>query len=289
MLHDPAATAGRGRRLPRRRHPRSAATSSAAAGCAWSGSRSASAPSSATRGWPRPDARCRGRRWSRCSRRRPGARGQGRDLVARAARRAAAPRPATTSTTAAPTTRRAAAGGPRARRGVPRGARGGARCVSPSSSLAALDVACWTTGRWLGRRSGGLVLAARCGRGRPHVAGQVGAGRADATVGASLVELVRLAQRAGRHLRGGRGRPVVRAGGEGTAVLNVWLRCMGAKIGRGVWCETYWLPETDLVDLRGRRHRQPGVRRADPPVPRPGAEHGPGDPRRRAPPWAPTA
>jgi non-ribosomal peptide synthetase-like protein len=36
----------------------------------------------------------------------------------------------------------------------------------------------------------------------------------------------------------------------GTPVLNVWLRSMGAKIGRGVWCDTYWLPEADLIDLR---------------------------------------
>ena len=35
----------------------------------------------------------------------------------------------------------------------------------------------------------------------------------------------------------------------GTALLNVWLRAMGARIGRGVWCETYWLPEADLVRL----------------------------------------
>ena len=35
----------------------------------------------------------------------------------------------------------------------------------------------------------------------------------------------------------------------GTPLLNVWFRLMGAKIGRGVWCETYWLPETDLVEL----------------------------------------
>lgn len=35
----------------------------------------------------------------------------------------------------------------------------------------------------------------------------------------------------------------------GTPLLNVWLRAMGARIGRGVWCETYWLPETDLVEL----------------------------------------
>jgi len=35
----------------------------------------------------------------------------------------------------------------------------------------------------------------------------------------------------------------------GTPLLNVWLRAMGARIGRGVWCETYWLPEADLVEL----------------------------------------
>ncbi len=35
----------------------------------------------------------------------------------------------------------------------------------------------------------------------------------------------------------------------GTAVLNLWLRSLGADVGRGVWCETYWLPEPDLVEL----------------------------------------
>ncbi|MFF3909660.1 Pls/PosA family non-ribosomal peptide synthetase [Streptomyces sp. NPDC001848] len=35
----------------------------------------------------------------------------------------------------------------------------------------------------------------------------------------------------------------------GTPALNWWLRTLGARIGRGVWCETYWLPETDLVSL----------------------------------------
>ncbi len=35
----------------------------------------------------------------------------------------------------------------------------------------------------------------------------------------------------------------------GTPVMNIWLRALGAKIGRGVWCETYWLPEADLVSL----------------------------------------
>jgi non-ribosomal peptide synthetase-like protein len=35
----------------------------------------------------------------------------------------------------------------------------------------------------------------------------------------------------------------------GTSVLPLWLRGMGARIGRGVWCESYWLPEADLVTL----------------------------------------
>ncbi|HHU38543.1 MAG TPA: AMP-binding protein [Propionibacterium sp.] len=35
----------------------------------------------------------------------------------------------------------------------------------------------------------------------------------------------------------------------GTPLLNVWLRTMGARIGPGVWCESYWLPEPDLVEV----------------------------------------
>ncbi|MGC7098926.1 Pls/PosA family non-ribosomal peptide synthetase [Amycolatopsis lurida] len=38
-------------------------------------------------------------------------------------------------------------------------------------------------------------------------------------------------------------------GVSGTPLLPMWLRTMGAKIGRGVWLETYWLPESDLVTL----------------------------------------
>lgn len=36
---------------------------------------------------------------------------------------------------------------------------------------------------------------------------------------------------------------------SGTPTLNLWLRALGASIGPGVWCETYWLPEADLVTL----------------------------------------
>lgn len=35
----------------------------------------------------------------------------------------------------------------------------------------------------------------------------------------------------------------------GTPALAVWLRSLGATIGRGTWLETYWLPEADLVTI----------------------------------------
>ncbi|WP_338403198.1 Pls/PosA family non-ribosomal peptide synthetase [Arthrobacter bussei] len=36
---------------------------------------------------------------------------------------------------------------------------------------------------------------------------------------------------------------------SGTPALVWWLRALGSKIGQGVWCESYWLPEADLVTL----------------------------------------
>lgn len=35
----------------------------------------------------------------------------------------------------------------------------------------------------------------------------------------------------------------------GTPALAAWLRSLGARIGRGTWIETYWLPEADLVAI----------------------------------------
>ena len=35
----------------------------------------------------------------------------------------------------------------------------------------------------------------------------------------------------------------------GTPLLTWWFRSMGSQVGRGVWCETYWLPEPDLIRL----------------------------------------
>ncbi|WP_201293247.1 Pls/PosA family non-ribosomal peptide synthetase [Arthrobacter zhaoguopingii] len=35
----------------------------------------------------------------------------------------------------------------------------------------------------------------------------------------------------------------------GTPALVWWLRALGARIGPGAWCESYWLPEADLVSL----------------------------------------
>ena len=37
--------------------------------------------------------------------------------------------------------------------------------------------------------------------------------------------------------------------GAGHPGDDAWLRGLGARIGRGVWCESYWLPEADLVTL----------------------------------------
>lgn len=45
------------------------------------------------------------------------------------------------------------------------------------------------------------------------------------------------------------GAPWVARTASGTPVLNAWLRTLGASVGRGVWCETYWLPEADLIRL----------------------------------------
>jgi non-ribosomal peptide synthetase-like protein len=35
----------------------------------------------------------------------------------------------------------------------------------------------------------------------------------------------------------------------GTPLMNLWLRGLGARIGSGVWCESYWLPEADLITI----------------------------------------
>jgi non-ribosomal peptide synthetase-like protein len=35
----------------------------------------------------------------------------------------------------------------------------------------------------------------------------------------------------------------------GTPLMSWWLRAMGARVGHGVWCDSYWLPEADLVHL----------------------------------------
>ena len=43
--------------------------------------------------------------------------------------------------------------------------------------------------------------------------------------------------------------PFFAGAANGTVALVWWLRAMGARIGRGVWCQTYWLPEADLVRL----------------------------------------
>jgi non-ribosomal peptide synthetase-like protein len=36
---------------------------------------------------------------------------------------------------------------------------------------------------------------------------------------------------------------------SGTPALAVWLRTLGTRVGRGVWTDSYWFPEPDLVTL----------------------------------------
>ncbi len=43
--------------------------------------------------------------------------------------------------------------------------------------------------------------------------------------------------------------PWLAGSATGTPLLTTWLRTMGARIGRGAWVETYWLPESDLVRI----------------------------------------
>ncbi|SDD26824.1 Pls/PosA family non-ribosomal peptide synthetase [Actinokineospora iranica] len=43
--------------------------------------------------------------------------------------------------------------------------------------------------------------------------------------------------------------PWLATSAQGTPLLAVWLRGLGARIGRGAWVETYWLPEADLVRI----------------------------------------
>ncbi|WP_427019118.1 Pls/PosA family non-ribosomal peptide synthetase [Pseudarthrobacter sp. P1] len=45
------------------------------------------------------------------------------------------------------------------------------------------------------------------------------------------------------------GAPWFARAASGTPALVWWLRALGAKIGHGAWCESYWLPEADLVTL----------------------------------------
>ncbi|MEY9844053.1 non-ribosomal peptide synthetase-like protein [Streptacidiphilus sp. BW17] len=35
----------------------------------------------------------------------------------------------------------------------------------------------------------------------------------------------------------------------GTPFFTAWLRSLGTEIGRGVWCESHWFPETDLIRI----------------------------------------
>src|SRR5690242_16274349 len=66
---------------------------------------------------------------------------------------------------------------------------------------------------------------------------------------APTVELVRLAQRALRRLIRGDGCLLFSGSFLGTPIVNLWARTLDVKIGKEVWLESHWLPETDLIRL----------------------------------------
>ena len=76
---------------------------------------------------------------------------------------------------------------------------------------------------------------------------------------------------------------------QGTVALNVWLRMLGARIGHGVWCDTYWLPETDLVELHDGSTVNHGCVVQTHLFHDRVLAHGPGGAARRVRPWDPTA
>ncbi|WP_082092044.1 Pls/PosA family non-ribosomal peptide synthetase [Demequina pelophila] len=43
--------------------------------------------------------------------------------------------------------------------------------------------------------------------------------------------------------------PWLMPGASGSPILPAWLRTLGARIGKGAWVETYWLPEADLITV----------------------------------------
>ena len=167
---------------------------------------------------------------------------------------AAAPGQRRRATTAAPTTPRPGCGSP-----APSWRPAGWSPVVVAAAIGlglvvALEVLASTGRTWSWpprpRRAaadGGRARRGRDGDRRPSGCSWVGIRAEDRPA----VELVRLAQRAGRHVRRAGRRPVVRpARHRHRRPSTSWLRSLGATVGRGVWCETYWLPEPDLVELR---------------------------------------
>jgi acetyltransferase-like isoleucine patch superfamily enzyme len=95
----------------------------------------------------------------------------------------------------------------------------------------------------------GVVMLARAELRREFRPRRSGRWSADFGSRASALVVLRLAQRGRRHVRRNGCRALVRRRGRGNTRPVVWLRSLGTRVGRGVWCETYWLPEADLVEL----------------------------------------
>ena len=103
---------------------------------------------------------------------------------------------------------------------------------------------------WAALASGVSAAGGRRGRRRYRGRRQMACGGPYPGYRTPAVVVVRLAQRGVGHLRRDGGRTVVRPRGHRHPGDEPVAAGLGAKIGRGVWCETYWLPEADLVTLQ---------------------------------------
>ena len=65
----------------------------------------------------------------------------------------------------------------------------------------------------------------------------------------------------------------------GTPIMSLYLRAMGSKVGRGVWCETTAVTEHDMITLDDGAAVNRGALPDDAPVPRPAAADRPDAPR----------
>ena len=237
------------------------------------------------RAWPRPAARCPSGRWSRCSRPRPAQDGEGRDVLARqpagaaaadgrGGRRRAHLRPAD------PAPRRPCAW--EACRLLPVLVTVALHAAVVLVALAVLDAtdpvvagcaACSSSGR----RSASPGWSRLSSRSSPSGCWSAGCVPGDHPLWSSFVWRNELADTFVEVVAA----PWFARAVTGTPLLTVWFRLLGLDRRPRRLVRDLLAAGGRPRRARRRRHRQPGQRGPDPPVPRPDAEHRRGPARSR--------